>query len=256
MRSSHPSGSAPSASAATRRGVLRAGLVAGLTLAATGTAPTPVRLFAAPVSGSSRDRRLFSIARDELERQGAAIVRRDVVAIADFGHPSAVKRFHLLDMEAGRLRSFRVTHGAGSDPDHNGWLDRYSNEHGSNATSRGSYRMRSQYVGKYGESMRMDGLEATNSNALDRAIVMHPADYAGEAHVRQWGRLGRSNGCFAFSDADMREMLARLPDGRLLIADSWGVTDDGSLAHRLPGGLKPLLREPARGRDRMLSAVY
>lgn len=241
---------------ASRRGVLRAGFALGLTLAATGTAPAPVRVFAAPQAGSPRERRLFNIAQTELDRQGGEIARRDVVAIADYGHPSAARRFYLLDMEAGRVRAFRVTHGAGSDPNHDGWLDRYSNEHGSNATSRGAYRMRSRYVGKYGESMRMDGLDATNSNALDRAIVMHPADYAGEAHVKRWGRLGRSNGCFAFSDADMREMLARLPDGRLLIADSWGIAADGSLARRLPGGLKPLLREPARGRDRMLPAVY
>jgi hypothetical protein len=37
--------------------------------------------------------------------------------------------------------------------------------------------------------------------------------------VRDYGKLGRSEGCFAFSAASHAEVLARLGPGRLLYAD-------------------------------------
>lgn len=213
-------------------------------------------VFASPSTGSPRNRVLFQIARAQLDRLGNEIPKQDMVAIADFGRHSSNQRFHFLDMEAGTVRSFLVTHGAGSDRDHDGWLDSYSNIPNSNATSRGAYRMRGHYVGRYGKSMRMDGLDSSNSNALDRAIVMHPAVYATPAHVKRWGRLGRSNGCPAMAPEEMAYALEKIPDGRLVYADSLGIKEDGTRAVKLPGGLKPLMSENAYGRDRMLPGVF
>ena len=210
-----------------------------------------------PARDPARDRELFKVARTQLDRLGGAIAKRDMVAIADFGRHSASNRLHFLDMEGGTVRSFLVTHGAGSDRNHDGWLDRYSNVEGSNATSRGAYRMRGHYVGRYGKSMRMDGLDPTNSNALDRAIVMHPAVYATPAHAKRWGRLGRSNGCPAMATEHMAYALDRIPDGRLFFADSLGIKDDGSRAAKLPGRLEPLLMsDMPYGRERMLPGVF
>ena len=67
--------------------------------------------------------------------------------------------------------------------------------------------------------MRLGSLYPDNSNTLDRAIVMHAADYCSQAHVDRWGRLGRSNGCFALSPEDFLDALANLSGGRLLYAD-------------------------------------
>ena len=52
---------------------------------------------------------------------------------------------------------------------------------------------------------------------------MHPADYCAPEHVAQWGKLGRSNGCFAMAPADFNEALWHLSGGRLLYADKLGI---------------------------------
>ena len=131
----------------------------------------------------------------------------------------ALPRFHFANVENGTVQSFRVAHGTGSDPQHDGFLKWFSNVPGSNATSRGAYVTWEWYTGRYGTSVRLGGLDPDNSNTLDRAIVMHSADYASPAHVERWGRLGRSNGCFAFSPEDFLTVLAQLSGGRLLFAD-------------------------------------
>jgi hypothetical protein len=112
-----------------------------------------------------------------------------------------------------------VSHGRGSDPGHSGWLKRFSNAFGSHATSDGAYLTGDYYHGKYGRSMRLHGLEDRNSNAMDRAIVVHSAWYAEPQVVNQHGKLGRSEGCFAFSTNSHREVMDRLGPGRLLYAD-------------------------------------
>ncbi|MBX7494980.1 murein L,D-transpeptidase catalytic domain family protein [Qipengyuania sp. 6B39] len=198
------------------------------TLAATAAATLPTRVFAQVNSYSARDRVLLDIAREQLARVGQRIWRKDIVGIADFGVHSAERRFYFVDVENERVQAYHVSHGDGSDPEHDGWLDRYSNTEGSHCTSRGAYMTRSWYVGKFGTSIRLDGLDPSNSNALPRAIVMHQADYATPQHVSRWGRLGRSNGCFAMGPEQFDRALIDLSGGRLLYAESLGIQSDGS----------------------------
>ena len=200
------------------------------TLAAGAVAALPTRLFAQANPTSARDAKLMAIARAELERVGSKVWRKDIVGIADFGLHSASKRFHFVDLENERVASYHVSHGTGSDGEHDGWLKRYSNIEGSEASSRGAFMTRSWYVGRYGTSIRLDGLDPTNSNALPRAIVMHQANYATPAHVDRWGRLGRSNGCFAMGPEQFDRALIDLSGGRLLVAGSYGLAEDGSTA--------------------------
>ena len=159
------------------------------------------------------------LARAELARLGTAIAQHDLVGIADFSLPSNQPRFHLVDVEAGRvLHSFLVAHGRGSDPQHSGRVRRFSNEVGSNASSDGAYRTGERYVGKHGRSIRLDGLDASNSNAEVRAIVIHSAPYVSPAVLQAQGKLGRSEGCFVFSEDDHEVVLDRLGPDRLLLA--------------------------------------
>src|SRR3546814_16655006 len=84
---------------------------------------------------------------------------------------------------SGRMTAHHVAHGRGSDPTHCGWLQNFSNEYESLATSRGAYVTGDFYNGKYGYSLRLSGLDPTNSNALGRAIVVHSA-WSAEQEIR------------------------------------------------------------------------
>ncbi|WP_353229418.1 murein L,D-transpeptidase catalytic domain-containing protein [Novosphingobium sp.] len=197
-----------------RRGVL-VGAVAGAMMGP--------RVFAQGYQVSEQHRRILASARDRLDRVRGAVWRTDVVGLADFALPSALPRLHFADLEAGMVHSFLVAHGKGSDPEHDGFLKRFSNDVNSEATSRGAYVTCQWYDGKYGASIRLAGLEPDNSNAAARAVVMHPAWYADPAMLAKWGRLGRSDGCFAMAPGDFANALWHLAAGRLLYADRLGL---------------------------------
>jgi hypothetical protein len=224
-----------------RRNLLAGGLATGAALAAPLRAlgqivePAPVepalgdplaevfdRTFARPSSNTHYERLLAAVAKRERDRAGTKLWRTDQVAIADFARPSSLPRFHFVNMESGNVRSFLVAHGRGSDHEHDGWLKNFSNVPGSEATSRGAYLTCEWYSGKYGTSIRLEGLDQDNSNALDRAIVMHPAWYVDLAMATRFGKIGRSEGCFAMSPVDFNEALWHLSGGRLLFADRIG----------------------------------
>lgn len=189
----------------------------------TGALALPARVFAQPSGLDARSTQILEIASREVARAGDVLWRRDIAAIADFGVHSALPRFHFANLENGTVQSFRVAHGSGSDPEHDGYLKWFSNEPGSLATARGAYVTWDWYTGKWGTSVRLGSLDPENSNTFDRAIVMHSADYCTQAHVDRWGRLGRSNGCFALSPDDFPYALDRLVGGRMIFADRLGL---------------------------------
>ena len=222
-----------------RRDVLTGGLLAGASLA------FPARVLADPltvdfdkafspppgsavpatvIANSAYERRVLQVAAREKDRAGAKLWRTDVVGIADFARPSSLPRLHFANLEQGTVRSFLVAHGRGSDPEHDGWLKQFSNVPGSEATSRGAYLTCEWYKGKYGTSIRLEGLDGDNSMALDRAIVMHSAWYVDPAMIEKWGKIGRSEGCFAMAPGDFNEALWHLSGGRLLFADRIAMT--------------------------------
>ena len=162
---------------------------------------------------------LLQRALDALERHRDSIDHRDFMGVADFSLPSRIPRFYLVNLSDGSVRSHLVAHGRGSDPDHTGWLERFSNAPHSNATSAGAYRTGSEYVGAHGHSIRLDGLDPTNNNAASRAIVVHGAWYVSAAMIDRSGMLGRSQGCFAVADASLGEIMSTLAPGRLIYAD-------------------------------------
>ena len=162
---------------------------------------------------------LLGQARAALDAHGAAITHRDIVGIVDFSLPSAHPRFHLVDIAGGRVgATYLVSHGRGSDPGNSGWVERFSNQPGSNASSRGSYLTADTYYGKHGRSRRLRGLDPENSMAFARAIVIHAAPYVSPVAALTHGRIGRSEGCFAVSQGTVDELLAHLGPGHLLFA--------------------------------------
>jgi hypothetical protein len=154
-----------------------------------------------------------------LEVHSSRIQHRDRIGLVDFTLPSREPRFHLVDVASGRIeRSWLVAHGSGSDPAATGNLQRFSNVPGSNATSRGAYLTANPYYGQHGRSQRLVGLDPTNDLALDRAIVIHGAGYVDPALIASQGRIGRSQGCFAFETGAVAEVMARLGEGRMIYA--------------------------------------
>ena len=67
------------------------------------------------------------------------------------------------------------------------------------------------YHGDHGLSMRVDGLDSTNSNARKRKIVFHSADYATLGFLRSHGYLGRSYGYFVTSSKDNKMIIDFVP---------------------------------------------
>ena len=165
------------------------------------------------------DPRLVTRARAAFDRHRAQLARTETVAIVDFTRASREPRFFLLDTNTGRVTRHLVSHGRGSDPGHTGFLHHFSNRFGSEASSDGSYVTGDYYYGKYGRSMRVRGLDPSNSNAEARAIVVHTAWYAEPGVAEETGRLGRSEGCFALPHSSLQEVLARLGPGHVLYAD-------------------------------------
>ena len=200
------------------RGLNRRSFIASAA-AATGALTLPARLAARPMTVGADGARILDVARREVGRTGNFLWRRDIAGIADFGLRSSLPRFHFANLEAGTVSSYLVTHGSGSDPEHDGWLHWFSNEPGSYATSRGAYVTYDWYDGKNGMSIRLGGLDHDNSNALDRGIVMHSAAYATPSFIAEHGVLGRSNGCFAMAPDDFMFALTQLSGGRLIYAD-------------------------------------
>lgn len=178
--------------------------------------PTPVQP-AVPAAPGGIDPQLFARAKAALDSH--KVWPRDSIGIADFSQPSSEPRFHVVDLMNGTVESHLVAHGRGSDPDHSGWLQRFSNRFGSNATSEGTYVTDEYYHGKYGLSMRVRGLDWTNYNAEPRAIVIHNAWYAEPEMIQLHGMLGRSEGCFAMPKTSQYAVMSKLAGGRMIYAD-------------------------------------
>lgn len=172
---------------------------------------------ATPSAPAGIDPTLFARAKAALDQH--QVYPRDTIGIADFSKPSAEPRFYVVDLASGQVESHRVCHGRGSDPAHSGYLERFSNDFGSYATSNGAYVTGDYYDGKYGTSLRVRGLDYSNNNAEGRAIVIHNAWYAEDDMVPLHGQLGRSEGCFAMSKASQYQVMSRLAGGRMIYAD-------------------------------------
>lgn len=162
---------------------------------------------------------LLARAKAALETHRSRIQVTDRLAIADFSKPSREPRFYIVDLQSGQASAFLVAHGKGSDPSHSGWVQSFSNTHGSEATSAGAYMVGDTYFGQYGESRRLLGLEPQNDQAEARAIVIHPAWYVNKSLIQEQGKIGRSQGCFAFDQSDIGHILQHVAPGTLLFAD-------------------------------------
>lgn len=160
---------------------------------------------------------------------------QEYMAIANFDQPSTEKRLYLVNLRTGDTEAFLVSHGKNSsDPDDRKITKYFSNAHKSKKSSLGFYRTLDKneevvitnsegstykskgiYSGKHGRSLRLKGVQSTNSNALNREIVLHGASYVSSAFIKAKGRLGESWGCPAVN-FDVRDKIMDRVEGRAL----------------------------------------
>ena len=117
-------------------------------------APPPVPrdplapLAPAPTAPAGIDPALFQKAKAALDLHRYQVRARDFMGIVDFSKSSGEARFHVVDLMNGTVESHLVAHGRGSDPDHSGFVERFSNAFGSYATSNGAYTTGDYYHGQ------------------------------------------------------------------------------------------------------------
>jgi len=142
------------------------------------------------------------------------VKNKNYVTIVDFNRASTEKRMHVIDMSTGEVEDILVAHGKNSG---NNYASSFSNVEGSLKSSLGIYLTAEPYTGKHGMSLRLDGMEATNSNVRKRDIVLHGATYVSQETIDKIGRLGKSYGCLAVPQPRVERLVQQLKGGSVIM---------------------------------------
>ncbi|MGB7785539.1 MAG: murein L,D-transpeptidase catalytic domain family protein [Salinimicrobium sp.] len=142
-------------------------------------------------------------------------IQNELLTIVDFNLPSTQKRMWILDMTTKKvLFNTYVAHGQGTGGN---MATKFSNTSNSHQSSLGFYVTAETYHGKNGLSLFIDGMEkGFNSNARNRYVVIHGADYATEGFIKNRGRLGRSYGCPAVPTKLSKEIINTIKGNSVL----------------------------------------
>lgn len=162
--------------------------------------------------GQSVPEKILDQAFAYFDANSAEFPNQNYIVLIDMSQHSSQQRLYMGNLKTGKVERHHVAHGRGSDSNHDGFAESFSNVPQSRATSLGFYRVAETYFGQHGYSVRMDGLSKTNSNARPRAIVIHGADYVKPGLPK----MGRSFGCPALDRAVTESVINRIRDGSLL----------------------------------------
>jgi hypothetical protein len=117
----------------------------------------------------------------------------ELVFLADLKIMSGKNRFFVYDLKQNKVTDQGLmAHGSGSETGIEGKLY-FSNIPDSNTTSLGMYAIGKDYVGKFGKSYKLFGLEKTNDKAFERFIVLH--HYEKVPYEEQGSPICNSLGC-------------------------------------------------------------
>lgn len=142
------------------------------------------------------------------------IQKTEYLTVIDMSRSANEPRFFVISLTEKRVEHKSVVaHGRNSGGE---FARHFSNKEGSFKTSLGFYRTAETYRGKHGLSLRLDGLEDSNSNARNRAIVIHAADYVSQNFIKKFGRLGRSLGCPSLPKEGYNQIVETIKEGTLL----------------------------------------
>lgn len=159
---------------------------------------------------------VFEMALRGMEKlKNANHLQADILSIADFSKSSTEKRLFVIDLDNGELvYNTWVAHGRNSGE---AWASSFSNKPRSKKSSLGFYITGPAYQGTNGYSLKLAGMEkGFNSNALQRAIVVHGADYVNTDYINSQGYIGRSQGCPAVAPSVCRSLINTIKEGSCL----------------------------------------
>ena len=174
-----------------------------------------------------RETRIFDLPGRRIESDVSPI-RRDMISVIDFRVPASLPRWFMVDLRTGGVTAFRVAHGRNSDAagpmippparlDATGGAVVASNLLDSNESAVGAYVAANVYEDGFAPgSVRLHGLDATNSCAYWRALVMHQARYMTPDPAS--GQVGTSDGCLAVEVADRPVVAQLIRDGGFIYA--------------------------------------
>lgn len=148
------------------------------------------------------------------EQHREKLANQRYITIVDYSRPSTEERMWVLDLTAGELEKRLVSHGAGRGERSNPRdVPRFfSNTPDSREGSLGFFITGSEYPSpKFKRALNLLGQEESNSNAYERRIVFHGADYVDE----EKGEVGRSWGCPAVDNRHAYRLIDQLKDGSL-----------------------------------------
>lgn len=131
---------------------------------------------------------------ENLKKAGKLSEGAHLLSICDFSLSSTHKRLWVIDLNEKKiLFNSLVAHGKNTGEE---FAQKFSNTDSSYQSSLGFYITESTYNGSNGFSLKLLGMDAGyNDHALQRAIVMHGADYVSEDFIKSQKRIGRSWGC-------------------------------------------------------------
>ncbi|MEY3208531.1 MAG: hypothetical protein RL064_562 [Bacteroidota bacterium] len=169
------------------------------------TSAVRASLLADKLNINSEAVRMAIIGYEKLKQLGKLTNMR-YLTIADFSKPSNEKRLYIIDMQNQvMLMQTLVAHGRNS-----GMLfaKSFSNKTASFQSSLGFYVTGNPYTGKHGTSLELNGVEqGINDKAKERAIVIHGADYVSNSFVKTQGYAGRSLGCPAVPNKEIKAII-------------------------------------------------
>jgi len=142
------------------------------------------------------------------------LINQQFLTIADFSKPSSEKRLFIINMETMELVFHSlVAHGRNSGKQ---MAEKFSNKMESYQSSMGFFITGNVYKGKHGISLQLEGIEAgINDKAKQRAIVIHGADYVNDALIKKQGYIGRSLGCPAVPQNQVKDIIQTIKGSSL-----------------------------------------
>jgi hypothetical protein len=158
--------------------------------------------------------RPLELALSYYDRLKGELKRPEYLGVINYHEYSHNPRLFVIDMKSGAVEKMLVAHGEGSDPKDTGYATIFSNTVDSHMSSLGAFITAETYTGKNGLSLRIDGIEKSNSKLRERAVVIHGSDYANPA----FDPIGMSWGCPAVSRSEYKGLINRVKSGVLFLA--------------------------------------